>query len=174
MGFVIESTQEAAVDPVAVFALYADPATWSRWGHNATWARAVGPLVQGGIVEVRAGYGTVYRCRIRRLEPGRALELVVRPAGLSIVNVYEVTPTGGGAAIRHAFEVSGPLSGFARVALAGRYRRKLGEEVRAVAALAADPGSAGDGRVVPPVSRPERAWHRVGRALRGGREEQRG
>ena len=34
---------------------------------------------------MRAGYGTVYHCLIRRLEPGRALELVVRPAMLTII-----------------------------------------------------------------------------------------
>jgi hypothetical protein len=68
-----------------------------RWGHNATWARSEGPLVEGGIVDVRAGYGTVYHCLIRRLEPGHALELVVRPALLTIINVYEVDPAPGGA-----------------------------------------------------------------------------
>ena len=135
-AWMIESVQEAPVDPASVFALYADPTTWDRWGHNATWARSDGPLVQGGIVEVRAGYGTVYRCLIRRLEPGRALELVVRPAGLSIVNVYEVEPTGEGSRIRHAFEVSGPLATVTRLTLKGMYQRRLDDEVRAVAAIA--------------------------------------
>ena len=93
MSWTIESVREAPVDPAAVFALYADPATWSRWGHNATWAQADGPLVQGGMVDVRANYRTVYHCLIRRLEPGRALELVVHPALMTIVNVYEVEPT---------------------------------------------------------------------------------
>ena len=76
VSWTIESVLESDVDPAAVFALYADPATWSRWGHNATWARSEGPLVEGGIVDVRAGYGTVYHCRIRRLEPGRALAVL--------------------------------------------------------------------------------------------------
>jgi len=84
----IESVREAAVGPSAVWALYMDPSTWSQWGHNATWARANGPLVDGGIVDVRANYGTVYHCRIQRLEPGRALEIVVRPAFLTISEEY--------------------------------------------------------------------------------------
>lgn len=53
MSWTIESIREADVEPDAVFALYADPATWSRWGHNATWAHADGPLADGGIVDVR-------------------------------------------------------------------------------------------------------------------------
>ena len=137
MAWMIDSVREAPVAAEAVFALYADPGTWPAWGHNATWAHADGPLVQGGTVDVRANYRTVYRCRIRRLEPGRVLELVVRPAGLSIVNVYEVSPTESGSRIRHAFEVSGPLAGITRaLGLPRMYRRQLDEEVDAVIRLA--------------------------------------
>jgi Polyketide cyclase / dehydrase and lipid transport len=175
VGWTIEHVQEADVEPAAVFALYADPATWNRWGHNATWARADGPLVEGGIVDVRANYGTVYHCRIRRLEANRALELVVKPAGLTIVNVYQVAPAAGGSRIRHAFEISGPISGLVRPFLAGVYTRLLEKEVRDVARMAADPNDPRLRRGEPaPVTRPERLWHRAGKAMRGGREEQRG
>jgi hypothetical protein len=43
----IESVREADVDPATVFALYADPATWSLWGHNAVWARIAPSGVAG-------------------------------------------------------------------------------------------------------------------------------
>jgi uncharacterized protein YndB with AHSA1/START domain len=174
MTWTIEAVREADVDPTAVFALYADPDTWSTWGHNATWAEAVGPMGEGGIVRVRAGYGTVYRCRIRRWEPGRALELVVKPAGLTIVNIYEVTSADVGARVRHAFEVSGPLAPLVRPALSGMYRRKLEAEVEAVIELAAGRTDAGAERPDPTLSLPERAWHGAGKALRGGREDQGG
>ncbi len=173
MTWMIESVREADVEPDAVYRLYADPGTWARWGHNATWARSTGPLVQGGTVEVRAGYGTVYRCRIRRLEPGRALELVVRPAGLTIINIYEVTPVDAGARVRHALIVSGQLAGITRRTIRSMYQRKLDDEVAAVLAMARDPASTETGRPVPSVSPPERLWHALGRALRGGRAEQR-
>ena len=173
MTWTIEDIQEADVAPAAVFAWYADPATWHRWGHNATWAEADGPMGEGGIVRVRAGYGTVYRCVIRRFEPDRALELVVKPAGLTIINIYEVGPTtNGGSRVRHAFEVSGPIAGIARIGLARMYRRQLAEEVAAVIRLARDPGAVALDRRPAPVSPPERIWHRLGRAKRGGREEQ--
>ena len=127
MSWSIDAVREAPVAPEAVFALYADPATWSAWGHNATWARADGPLVEGGTVEVRANYGKVYPCRIRRLVPDRALELVVRPPGMTIVNVYEVEPTpSGGSRIRHAFRIEGPMGTVARLFGLGRvYTTKL-------------------------------------------------
>jgi len=174
MGWMIESVREGQVDPAAVFALYADPSTWSQWGHNATWARADGPLVEGGIVDVRAGYGTVYHCRIRRFEPGRALELVVKPALLEIVNVYEVEPASDGSRVRHAFEVSGPLASFTRLTLRGMYQRRLDDEVEAVIRMAADGGeSSGHDHVPEKVSPPERVWHRLGRVMRGGGEDQR-
>jgi hypothetical protein len=174
MSWMIESVREADVEPAAVFALYADPASWSRWGHNATWAGADGPLVEGGTVDVKAGYGTVYHCLIRRLEPGRALELVVRPALMTIINVYEVDPAASGARIRHAFEVSGPLASVTRLlGLDRMYQRRLDEEVAAVARIAANPGEPDPvERSTTQVSMPERVWHRLGRLLRRGREGQ--
>jgi hypothetical protein len=171
VGWTIESVLETDVDPAAVFALYMDPATWNRWGHNATWARAEGPLVEGGTVDVRANYGTVYHCRIRRLEPGRAIELVVKPAFMTIINIYEVEPTERGARIRHAFDVSGPIAGLVRITVARIYQRQLEAEVAAVARIAAgkeDP----DTTPVSQVSLPERVWHWFGRVRRGGRERQ--
>lgn len=175
MSWTIEYVLEAGVEPTVVFALYADPSTWSSWGHNATWAHADGPLVEGGTVDVRANYGTVYHCRIRRLEQGRALELVVKPALLTIINVYEVEPSPRGARIRHAFEVSGPIASIARLALARSYTRQLEKEVAAVARIAADP-SAGTSEMdhTAPVSWPERVWHRLGRRRRGGVDDQAG
>jgi uncharacterized protein YndB with AHSA1/START domain len=139
MGWSIEAVREAPVSPEAVFALYADPTTWPTWGHNAPVVRADGPLAVGGVVHVRAGYGKTYPCLVRRLEPGRALELVVRPPGMTIVNVYEVAPTGGGGSrIRHAFLVSGPVGAVARVFGIGRvYRGWLAKEVDRVVELAA-------------------------------------
>jgi hypothetical protein len=172
MSWTIESVLEAAVDPAAVFALYMDPTTWTRWGHNARSATADGPLVEGGFVDVRANYGTVYHCEIRRLDPGRALELVVKPALLTIINVYEVSPSHTGARIRHAFDVSGPIAGIVRPVLAGMYTRQLEREVAAVARLAADPtADAGEPGHATPVSVPERAWHRLGRWRRGEAED---
>jgi hypothetical protein len=173
MSWTIESVREADVEPAAVFALYADPATWSRWGHNATWARADGPLVEGGVVDVRASYRTVYHCLIRRLEPGRALELVVRPALMTIINVYEVEPAASGARIRHAFEVSGPLASVTRlVGLDRMYQRRLDAEVAAVVRTASNPGQFDPSeKAITQVSLPERVWHGLGRLLRGGREE---
>ena len=171
MSWSIEAVREAPVAPAAVFALYADPATWSEWGHNATWARADGPLVEGGTVDVRANYGKVYPCRIRRLVPDRALELVVRPPGMTIVNVYEVEPTpAGGSRIRHAFQIEGPMGAFARViGLRRVYATKLDAEVEAVARMAAT-GSAGDSGSTD-VTPAERALHGAERRVGSGRWE---
>ena len=171
MSWSIEAVRDAPVDPHAVFALYADPATWSEWGHNATWARADGPLVEGGTVDVRAGYGKVYPCLIRRLVPDRALELVVRPPGMTIINVYEVEPTpGGGSRIRHAFQIEGPMGAFARLIGLGRvYTKKLQAEVEAVARMAAGDTNVASGAT--DVTAAERALHGAERHLGAGRWE---
>jgi hypothetical protein len=136
--WIIESVRDATVDAADVFRLYADPSTWPEWGHNAKWARADGPLVEGGTVDVRAGYGKTYPCRIRRLVAGRALELEVRPPLITVIQVYEVEPTPAGARIRHALEISGPLSGPMRWVRVDRiYQGWLDKEVGKLIEMAA-------------------------------------
>src|SRR3989304_1803858 len=113
--WMIESVREANVATADVFRLYADPSTWSEWGHNAKWARAEGPLVEGGTVDVRANYGKVYPCRGGRLVAARALELEVRPRIVTVFQTYEVEERPDGALVRHALELSGRLSAMLRL-----------------------------------------------------------
>jgi len=137
----IESERDAPVDPADVFRLYADPSTWSEWGHNAKWARADGPLVEGGTVDVKAGYGKVYGCRIRRLVAGRVLELEVRPPLIAVLQTYEVEPAADGAHVRHALRISGPLAGLMRLVRIDRiYQGWLDKEVGKLIAMAASTG----------------------------------
>ncbi len=136
----IESTRDAAVTPADVFRLYADPSTWSVWGHNATWARAEGQFVEGGIVEVRANYGKVYPCRITRLVSDRLLELEVRPPMMRVLQTYEVEPTPTGSRVRHALEVSAPFAGVMRLlGFAWIYQRLLDKEVGKLIEMASRP-----------------------------------
>jgi hypothetical protein len=111
----IETIRGAGVAPTDLLRLYADPATWNDWGHDAKWARADGPLVEGGTVYVRAKYPMTYLCRLRRLVDDRALVLEVDPPQLHVVQTYEVEQTSDGARVRHVLEVSGRLSGVLRV-----------------------------------------------------------
>jgi hypothetical protein len=72
-----------------------------------------------------------YHCRILRLVPERLLRIEVRPIGMHIVNVYEIEPIDGGSRIRHAFEMSGPLSEPVRwLGVARLYRSSLDDEIR--------------------------------------------
>ena len=140
MGYTIEASQEAPVDVKAIFALYMDPSTWSKWGHNVRWARADGPLVEGGTVDVRPKYPVTYRCRILRLVPDSLLRIEVKPVGLRIVNVYQVEPIDGGSRIRHAFEVSGPMSGPLQwLGVARLYQSSLEDEIRHCVEMAKAP-----------------------------------
>ena len=96
-------------------------------------------------VDVRANYGKVYPCRIRRLVGGRLLVLEARPPGLLVTQTYEVEGNTLGAHVRHAIEVSGRLSGLLRLGGAPwLYRRLLDREVEKVIRLAADPGTTTD------------------------------
>jgi hypothetical protein len=137
MAYTIEATRVAAVAPAAIFTLYMDPSTWSVWGHNVRWARSEGPLVEGGTVDIRPAYPVTYHCRILRLVPDSLLRIQVKPFGMTIVNVYEIAPIDRGSRIRHAFEVSGPLSGPLRwLGVARLYRKSLDDEIRHCVELA--------------------------------------
>ncbi len=147
MTWMIESVRDAAVAPADVFRLYADPSTWSVWGHNAKWARADGPLVEGGTVDVKAGYGKVYPCRIRRLVAGRRLELEARPPLMTVIQTYEVEPTAEGAHIRHVLEISGPLAGVTKLVRLNRvYQGWLDKEVERLIQMAGSPTAPTDAR----------------------------
>jgi hypothetical protein len=99
-----------------------------------------------------------------------AFEHVVRPAFMRIINVYEVEPTAGGARVRHAFEVSGPIASTTRaLGLARMYQRRLHDEVAAVVRMASSPLDS-EPRIGAPVSLPERVWHGLGRLIRRGRD----
>ena len=142
MTWIIESVRDAAVAPADIFRLYTDPSTWPAWGHNAKWAGADGPLVEGGTVDVKAGYGKVYRCRIRRLVAGRTLVLEARPPFVTVIQTYEVEPTAEGAHIRHALEISGPLAGPMKLLRTDKvYQGWLDKEVDKLIAMAGAPAS---------------------------------
>ena len=136
MPWAIESTRHTTATPAEIFRYYAEPSTWGDWGHNTRWARADGPVGEGSIVRVKAGYGAVYPVLVRRFVPGTVVECEVRPRGLLVVNRYLVEPAQGGARVRHEIEVAGRFEGFTRVLLRGLYRRLLGKETRKLVALA--------------------------------------
>ena len=140
MTWAIESIRDSPVAAAAIFRFYADPSTWSGWGHNAKWARAVGPMVEEGTVDVRAGYGKTYPCRIRQLDAGHLLVLEARPPMITVIQTYEVVPTVTGARVRHRLEISGPLSGPMRLFGVRRvYQGWLDKEVSRLVEMASRP-----------------------------------
>lgn len=128
------------------FRFYANPSTWSEWGHKAKWARAEGPLVEGATVDVKAGYGKVYPCHIRSLVNGQSLVLEARPPFMTVIQTYEVEPAAAGAHIRHALEISGPLAGITQLVRLDRvYQGWLDQEVGKLIEMARRPFGPADG-----------------------------
>lgn len=74
-------------------------------------------------------------------------EFEVRPPLIKVIQTYEVDPTPEGARIRHAIEISGPLSGLMRLLrVNGVYQGWLDKEVAKLIAMRAtnrDPAMAG-------------------------------
>lgn len=126
----IESIREAALTPADIFSLYTDPSTWGSWGHNTRGAHADGPVVEGSIVHVEAGYRRTWEVLVLRMKPDRLIETEVRPPGLTVVQRFEVEPTESGVRIRHEIEVSGMAAGFTRLTMKPVYQRWLEKETR--------------------------------------------
>ena len=127
----------AAVPPEAIFALYVDPSTWGAWGHNTRWGRARGPVVEGSIVDVKAGYGKVYPVLMRRVIANRSVECEIHPPGMLVETTFSVEPADGGCEVEHTISVSGTFSGITRlIGLDRLYTKLLREEIRKVIALA--------------------------------------
>ena len=136
MSWSIESVRDVQRRPAEVYRFYVEPETWGRWGHNTRWARADGPLAEGSVVHVKAGYGAVYPVRVLRLEPDRLIVCEVKPRGLLITSSFEVTPIDPGARLRHTIEVGGRFAGLTRLlGFPWLYRRLLAKETRRLVAL---------------------------------------
>ena len=137
MSWAIEVSDEASLTPAEVFAYYLEPSTWGTWGHNTKWARARGPVVEGAIVDVKAGYGKVYPVLIRKLEPERYIECEVHPPGMLVVNRYAVEASPHGVRLRHGIEVSGRFAALTKAMQLDRlYARLLRKEISRLIALA--------------------------------------
>lgn len=135
----ISSSAQASVPPEAIFALYVDPSTWGSWGHNTRWARARGPVpvVEGSIVDVKAGYGKVYPVLMRRVVENRYVECEIRPPGMLVEATFAVEPADGGSRVEHTISVSGAFSGITKLIRLDRlYTRLLRKEVRRMIELA--------------------------------------
>ena len=146
----IEAVAEARLSPERVFAFYVDPSTWGEWGHNTRWARARGPVEEGAIVDVKAGYAKVYPVLVRRLVPNRYIECEVRPPGMLVVNSYAVAPSSDGVEIRHRIEVSGRFAGVAKAfGFDKLYTRLLKREIARLIALATRSGGGAGTRPLP-------------------------
>jgi hypothetical protein len=134
----IRDVREAPLTPSQVFRFYVDPSTWGRWGHNTKWARAEGPLAEGSVVDVKAGYGRVWPVLIRRIETDRYIECEVRPPGMVVVNTYEISPVPGGVRLTHGISVSGRMARLTKILLFDKlYARLLAKETSRLVALAA-------------------------------------
>jgi hypothetical protein len=133
----ISSSALAPVAPEAIYAFYVDPTTWGSWGHNTRWGRARGPVVEGSIVDVKAGYGKVYPVLMRRLIPNRYVECEIRPPGMLVETTFSVEPADGGSRIEHTISVSGTFSGITKlIGLDRLYTRLLEKEISKLLALA--------------------------------------
>ena len=119
MVWSIESVRTANLAPADIFSLYTDPSTWGSWGHNTRGAYAEGPVVEGSIVHVEAGYRRTWDVLVRHLDPNHFIDGSDNTNGVVgfVSNMTRVHATKGG---RHA----GQFNHFFRLGEGARYIEK--------------------------------------------------
>src|SRR5579885_966594 len=109
-----EHSIETAARPEAIFALYADVATWPRWDDGIADLRLYGPFAVGtpGVLTPKGQDPLPFRLSAVWPDRGFADETEIPGAGLLLRFVHTLTPLGDGRTrITHRVEIDGPAAG---------------------------------------------------------------
>jgi hypothetical protein len=113
----------SAAPATAIFARWADMATWPDWNLDTEWVRLDGPFVQGATGHLKPKGGPKVRFVVTSLVPEREFVDVSALIGARLTFAHRVTATDdGGCTVDVEVSMSGPL---ARV-----WRRILGAGLR--------------------------------------------
>lgn len=108
---VATSRVTSAVAPSAVFARWADMASWPEWNLDTEWVRLDGPFVAGSTGQLKPKGGPKVRFVIERLVPGQEFVDVSLLFGARLTFDHQVTAQpGGGCSIDVMVTSTGPLS----------------------------------------------------------------
>ncbi|MGH2477034.1 MAG: SRPBCC family protein [Candidatus Limnocylindrales bacterium] len=128
----IESVRDAVVAPADVFRLYADPSTWSEWGHNAKGSNC---LPHGAathrVCRSRPRPGNRRLIPLTEFLPGQRLAYRTTGGPFPFSGSFETGEGGGGTRITATFEAT-PTGAFALVGplFTRLVCRKFGRDLR--------------------------------------------
>ena len=105
-----EVTGECAATPTEVFAILAEPRSWSEWNDGVAEIRMDGPFRAGSTAVMVLPDGTELPFHLAWVEEGRGFEDVteVADAGVRVRVRHELEPVGSGTRITYRCTVDGP------------------------------------------------------------------
>lgn len=131
-----ENTQTTSAAPEAVWARYADPASWPQWDHEIEYVTADGPLEVGTTGRLKPAGGPVTRFVYTEVEPGVSFTDVTKLPLARLTFRHRIEPTADGCRFTHTVTITGPLSPlFARV-IGRKIEAGLATAMRSLAAMA--------------------------------------
>ncbi len=94
----------------ALFARWADMATWPEWNADTEWARLDGPFAEGSTGILKPKGGPKVKFAIERLVPGREFVDVSRLPGARLTFAHSVKELpAGGCTVDVTVSMAGPL-----------------------------------------------------------------
>jgi uncharacterized protein YndB with AHSA1/START domain len=130
-----QMTMETRASRQAVFALWADPATWPRWDTMVERTTLTAPLRVGSRGKLKGASGPESNVEIVTLEPERRLVLAATGPGLRMT--FERRFEAGEATrFTHAFAMTGAAAGFLTGRLGPRFQAAMPVSMQRLKALA--------------------------------------
>ncbi|RZS89568.1 uncharacterized protein YndB with AHSA1/START domain [Motilibacter rhizosphaerae] len=134
-----EHSLDAACSADAVWALYADPESWTEWDGGVDRQEFDGPLATGTTGRFTPSGADPLPFTIEHAEPGRGFTDVFELPGATLRGTHTLTPLPeGGTRITHRVELSGPAADELAPVLMPDITDGVPETVAALARLAAD------------------------------------
>jgi hypothetical protein len=111
---VFEATHSdrAAVEPAAIWELWADPERWPDWNDQIERAEVDGEMRVGAEVRIKFRRGGTVRFEVTALEPERLFVDEARFPGARLGHEHRLAPAKSSVEITHRIYLDGPLSGF--------------------------------------------------------------
>jgi len=136
---IADLTVASRVEPAALFACWADMASWPEWNLDTEWVRLDGPFSTGSTGMLKPKGGPKVRFVLESVVPGREFVDVSRLVGARLTFAHHVeTLSDGRTSLRVSVTLDGPLARLWNRILGKGIAQSLGPDTERLLARAAE------------------------------------
>ena len=104
-------SRSTTASPGRVWALWSDPANWSRWNTGIKSSHIDGPLVSGATGTMQTTRGSTHAVTFAVVEPPTRFPMrMAGPPLTTVTFTCEIAPDSGGSTVSQSVEFGGPLA----------------------------------------------------------------